>query len=599
MMSEVPSVYNAVKKFFRDSHLSCKQDWLESCLEYFSTSNPQANFQSCKDFALEQWKLGNLREIGVPTFPTSNLKIVKKTELKGTFAVQVEKFWDKANSAYNQYKNYKGELGDQPVNEEANEDGIDLTEWGKGPSAGETKRSLKPRRLLLDICDGTTELKALEWKPIQELSGMVYPGAKMVITGPVICRNGILMLGPQHVKLYGGEVDDIIYTNAMENLVCDSLNMPINNDPYTGKTNTLPPPRKPCTQPKKTSQFQPKQQQSSFSRQENPISSNPPNPPNRQSNNAQKTPLPRAPTTSTNFFNNPSSAKQPQFSSPKLRMAAKKPAITPVDPVWDDELDDFELSAEDLQHIKSAEKKSQETRKRQTSNPVETMLVEDDLDEILRLEEEASKAKRAHFDLPKPHPAQPVLARVKPIVKNPVQASLPPPEKVSLQPKAPNLKNFLSRPSVAKKEPPKPLPSKVKIIKRPFLYLIQLQDKWRKRATVKATIISLLQKVQKTNQRWSLNVRITDGTAFLDVVLGNRVLRKLIGVKCKNFSGLTIDKETKIQMLKSLQSKLIDCDCLMVLKFRNNSLPRVTKLKKATLTHFEQLKRRQRVLEAL
>ncbi|CAB3384872.1 Hypothetical predicted protein [Cloeon dipterum] len=425
MMSEVPNVYNAVKKFFRDSHLSCKQDWLESCLEYFSTSNPQANFQSCKDFALEQWKLGNLREIGVPTFPTSNLKIVKKTELKGTFAVQVEKFWDKANSAYNQYKNYKGELGELPVNEESNEDGIDVTEWGKGPSAGETKRSLKPRRLLLDICDGTTELKALEWKPIQELSGMVYPGAKMVITGPVICRNGILMLGPQHVKLYGGEVDDIIYTNAMENLVCDSLNMPINNDPYTGKTCTLPPPRKPCTQPKKTSQFQPKQQ-TSFSRQENPISSNPPNPPNRLSNNVPKTALPRAPTTSTNFFNDPNLAKQPQFSSPKLQIVAQKQTITPVDPVWDDELDDFELSAEDLQHIKSAEKKSQETRKRQTSNPVETILEEDDLDEILRLEEEASRAKRAHFDLPKPHPPQPILARVKPTVKNPVKAPLPP-----------------------------------------------------------------------------------------------------------------------------------------------------------------------------
>jgi len=48
-------------------------------------------------------------------------------------------------------------------------------------------------------------------------------GFQMVIKGPVVCRNGILMLGPEHVKLYGGEVDDILFTNAMENLLAESL----------------------------------------------------------------------------------------------------------------------------------------------------------------------------------------------------------------------------------------------------------------------------------------------------------------------------------------------------------------------------------------
>jgi RecQ mediated genome instability protein len=45
----------------------------------------------------------------------------------------------------------------------------------------------------------------------------------MVIKGPVVCRNGILMLGPDHVKLYGGEVEEILFSNAMENLLADSL----------------------------------------------------------------------------------------------------------------------------------------------------------------------------------------------------------------------------------------------------------------------------------------------------------------------------------------------------------------------------------------
>jgi hypothetical protein len=42
-----------------------------------------------KEFALEQWKLGNLREIGVPTLPRNNLKNVRVTELKGIYTVQV------------------------------------------------------------------------------------------------------------------------------------------------------------------------------------------------------------------------------------------------------------------------------------------------------------------------------------------------------------------------------------------------------------------------------------------------------------------------------------------------------------------------------
>lgn len=97
------------------------------------------------------------------------------------FVFKVEKFWDRANSNYNQYKDLKGELQDEPVQEENEnpEQDVNLTQWGKGPSAGETKRKLKPRRLLMEICDGQTELKALEWKPIQELSGMVFPGAKV------------------------------------------------------------------------------------------------------------------------------------------------------------------------------------------------------------------------------------------------------------------------------------------------------------------------------------------------------------------------------------------------------------------------------------
>ncbi|XP_059490951.1 recQ-mediated genome instability protein 1-like isoform X2 [Neocloeon triangulifer] len=617
-MMDQASVRRAVLKFFQDNHLSCKQDWLDSCLEYFISNNQQVKFEEAKEFALEQWKLGNLREIGEPTLPQNNLRAVKVTELKGIFAVQVEKFWDKANSSYNQYRNYKGELSEETNNDETNEGEVDVSDWGKGPGAGETKRALKPRRLLMEICDGKTELKALEWKPIQELSGMVYPGAKMVIKGPVVCRNGILMLCPEHVKLYGGEVDDLIFTNAMENLIADSLGLPLNNDPYTGKTSTLPPPRKP--QPQKPvfrnqpasstfqaanngNRFQQKfetttQNKTSTQKNTNHTGSNLFS---RPSNFGIISPMDNK--RRKNFFDDPNFSGQSslgsKFSSPLL-----KKTEVPSNSTWEDDLDDFELSAEDLAQLESFEKQQSQkvTRKRQTPSPVADFDFEDDaMEEIQRLEQKARASKRPHLE--PPSNSQP-LARIRPIVKNerreePIE-DVPPKRPLV---KTPNLKTFLSRTVTAKKMippekiiPPKQ-PTKIKVSTRPFIYLKQLQGKWRKRATIKATIISLLKKLSTTNQRWSLTARITDSTAFLDVDFGNRILEKMMGIKCKDFLRSKLDRERKTKLVGALKSKLIDCDCLMVLKFQDNKLPKVIKLKKVGHKHVLEFKTRQRTLD--
>jgi hypothetical protein len=39
------NIERAVVKFFEDNHLNAKAEWLEACLEYHISTNPQVNFK--------------------------------------------------------------------------------------------------------------------------------------------------------------------------------------------------------------------------------------------------------------------------------------------------------------------------------------------------------------------------------------------------------------------------------------------------------------------------------------------------------------------------------------------------------------------------
>jgi len=88
----------------------------------------------------------------------------------------------------------------------------------------------------------------------------------------------------------------------------------------------------------------------------------------------------------------------------------------------------------------------------------------------------------------------------------------------------PNILKFLSKTPNKEQQPAvKQAAKKVKVSSKPFLYLKQLELKKRKKAVVKASVISILRKLGTTNQKWSLLAKITDSTSFLDVELGNKV----------------------------------------------------------------------------
>lgn len=51
----------------------------------------------------------------------------------------------------------------------------------------------------------------------------LLPGLKIMIIGPVTCRRGVIFLEEANISIKGGEVDDLLIPNALENILANAL----------------------------------------------------------------------------------------------------------------------------------------------------------------------------------------------------------------------------------------------------------------------------------------------------------------------------------------------------------------------------------------
>ena len=78
-------------------------------------------------------------------------------------------------------------------------------------SADKDKPWLEPkpsRCLLLRLTDGFKTITAIEHEPIPLLK-VINPGMKVVISGPLVCRKGMLLLTSRNLKILGGQVEEL------------------------------------------------------------------------------------------------------------------------------------------------------------------------------------------------------------------------------------------------------------------------------------------------------------------------------------------------------------------------------------------------------
>uniref|UniRef100_A0A3Q0RCP8 RecQ-mediated genome instability protein 1 n=1 Tax=Amphilophus citrinellus TaxID=61819 RepID=A0A3Q0RCP8_AMPCI len=181
--------------------------WLEACVEWLQGEAGGAahlSQQQINQQALDQWLLTDLRDLDFPVLP-EGLAQAQKTELCGTFCVQVDSLLDISQPAYGQLQKWRG-------TDCANDEVSAVTQ------ATQRSWEAKPTRmLLLQVTDGVQSLEAMEYQPIPVLSAALRPGAKLQLHGKIVCRLGVLLLGPSNIKILGGEVEDLVDRNNQVN----------------------------------------------------------------------------------------------------------------------------------------------------------------------------------------------------------------------------------------------------------------------------------------------------------------------------------------------------------------------------------------------
>ncbi|KAM3610367.1 uncharacterized protein V6R79_002999 [Siganus canaliculatus] len=80
--------------------------------------------------------------------------------------------------------------------------------------------------LLLQLTDGVQNLEAMEYQSVPALNAALRPGAKVQLQGQMVCRLGVLLLGPSNIKVLGGEVEDLVDRNNQARVLCRTLGLP-------------------------------------------------------------------------------------------------------------------------------------------------------------------------------------------------------------------------------------------------------------------------------------------------------------------------------------------------------------------------------------
>lgn len=217
MAPEIQAVVHATQAWLRSSwHIQVPFAWLEACVEWLQEEAGGAgrlSQQQINQQALDQWLLTDLRDLGHPVLP-EGLSQAQKTQLSGTFCVQVDSLIDISQPAYSQLQKWRG------------------SDCGNDEVSAVTQATQRPweakptRMLLLQVTDGVQSLEAMEYQSIPALSTALRPGVKLQLHGQMVCRLGMLLLGPTNIKVLGGEVEDLVERNQQGKILCRTLGLP-------------------------------------------------------------------------------------------------------------------------------------------------------------------------------------------------------------------------------------------------------------------------------------------------------------------------------------------------------------------------------------
>ncbi|XP_035687290.1 recQ-mediated genome instability protein 1-like [Branchiostoma floridae] len=215
-MHEVGQVNN----WLQSQHVAVSQEWLEACLDWLHQENQGSHLPLAQlnRMVYEQWLQADLQVVAPGCLP-QGIAEEQKTVLNGKFALQINSMIDVSVPAYTQLQKLRGR-------ENAND-----------AVTAETQATQKPweqkptRMLMMQLTDGQQGLQGMEYQPIRDLAVDMAPGTKILVSGSVQCRLGVLLLDGGNVKVLGGEVEELAEENRMENVLLKAVSEQGTADP--------------------------------------------------------------------------------------------------------------------------------------------------------------------------------------------------------------------------------------------------------------------------------------------------------------------------------------------------------------------------------
>ncbi|XP_034244450.1 recQ-mediated genome instability protein 1-like [Thrips palmi] len=639
------------------------RDWLTECVNFFRSENNRYSPKDLEKFVFDQWLLGDLREIASSGSLPPNLSNILKTTVEGKMACQIESCIDIGHSAYNQMQRVRKEdVGNSQIDENKEYQ----QSWEPKSNrclqftlcdGVQTIKAIEYKFISLLKTDMIPGLKILLHGPIECRRGVLLLEEKHVtILGGEVDALAI-------VNAYENELAKKLNIPANP----DPYNMTARPTVPQVQPQPLPPPaQQPGQQHQPPQANQRAPQITDNRRQQNQptphanqrvlqITDNrrPQNKPRTARASEQPKKLVQS---ALSWSNQPRPAQANPSQSPSLEFAGNDEDFMniPLDPAdWAEEMN-YESAPTQRRkpdEINSASKSSTSNwgtgnanrSTCATSSAAEFLNEFDESDEALLLQAEASLVESSVSSLAqneikgfKSNATQKNAGSSVPIIQKNTKeeavsskrlASSALPEECLRKPLfakrrketsssqevtsstdatstdtsylAPDLLDF-DDPAETSNSIPISLPP------QPFVYLSQInQSKVSVIYRVKAAVITVIEKLSISQDKWKLSAKISDGSANVVVKFSNEVLEELFGMTAVALNEMKKEvvkqpekKEIMKKKLEKAQCRLINLNCLLDLKMCGEEQPLVVGFEDISSSTISALKNRHTLLNS-
>ncbi|XP_044738724.1 recQ-mediated genome instability protein 1-like [Chrysoperla carnea] len=527
--------FEKVKSYFSTRYIHASDEWIKSCIIWYKENyNTDTVTNNGIQIIYEQWLSADLRDIEVGCLP-ENLKSYKKVTLPGKYALQMHYVIDSSKPAYTQLQVIRN------VNT-TNEQVTAETQ----PSFIATPKSNRVLNMLL--CDGIQEVKGMEYRIIKKIHTDLTPGIKLLIIGPVDCRNGVLFLKENNVQILGGEIEELLHKNAYENILCRMIGLPENPNPKINETvNTTIQNVNVASENIQIDGFD----DDDFMMADIPIEEFEQNFENPPRNTAQ--------TNTRNQQNN-----QNQTRNIAQNNARRE---------YEHNIENQSRNSAQIYSRKEYENEPTTTAQNNAQDEYEHSITHSSTIAQIdaRIDEEF---ENIDFDFDDNHIDDNIFT-------------------TTTNEKVLNTQNNENQNKITPKI----------VSKKPFVYIKQLVGNThlpKQKYTVKARIKTLVDKLRFTNKQWMLKCEIVDATSSIIVDFSNRVIEELVGYTAEQMPAIrreiatsSFHKEQLLQALENAKTKLLSLDCLMDIEFsETRAVPLVTRFKEFYYSDLSNLEKR-------